>query len=170
SERRRLMTSFFRRDVASFLLVIFVLCCGLIKAQSVNGTDAGSAEEQIRAREKACVLNLRSLNVAQITYWGGDDTRGFARTLKQLGPDGAGLLDAATVSGRKDGYRFRLLLGKTIGEAEPIKHYKLIAQPVKQLSSSQRSYYTDETGIIRFTEQEREPAITDPPLEPPNER
>ena len=30
-----------RREVASLLLVIVVLCCGIIKAQSVNGTDGG---------------------------------------------------------------------------------------------------------------------------------
>lgn len=164
------MTSLFRREVARLLSVIVVLSCGTINAQGVNGTDGGGAEKEIRAREKACVSNLRSLNVAQITYWGGNDVRGFARTLKQLGPDGEGLLDAATVSGRKDGYRFRLLLGKAVDEAEPIKHYKLVAQPVNRLSRSQRSYYTDETGVIRFTEQEREPTSADPPLETPNER
>ncbi len=57
-----------------------------------------------------------------------------------------------------------------VGEAAPIEHYKIIAQPAKRLSRSQRSYYTDETGVIRFTEEKREPANTDPPLEPPNER
>jgi hypothetical protein len=87
-----------------------------------------------------------------------------------LGPDGEGVLNAAMVSGERDGYRFRLVPDKSVGEADPIKHYKIIAQPAKRLSRLQRSYYTDETGVIRFTEEKREPASTDPPLEPPNER
>ena len=164
------MTLFLRRGMASFISVIVVLCCGISKAQSVSGTETGGVEEGIRAREKACVSNLRLLNVAQITYWGGDDTKGFAGRLKQLGPDGEGLLNAAAVSGEKDGYRFRLVPDKIAGEAGPFKHYKLIAQPAQRLSRRQRSYYTDETGVIRFTERKREPASTDPPLEPPKER
>lgn len=157
----------FRNRTTAFLAAIVVLCCGASKAQTLNRTDANSAEEHARELEKSCVLNLRSLNVAQIAYWGGDDTKGFARTLKQLGPDGAALLNAATVSGEKGGYHFRLVPQETAGAAGPIKHYKIIAQPVERVSRRQRSYYTDETGVIRFTEREREPASTDPPLAPP---
>ena len=164
------MTSFLRHNFAGFSSVILILCCGTGKAQSVNGTDARDTEMHVSALEKSCVLNLRSLNVAQLAYQGGNDSKGFARTLKQLGPDGEGLLDAVTVSGEKDGYRFQLVPAKDAGEAKPVKHYKIIARPVKRLSRSQRSYYTDESGVIRFTDQVRRAASTDPPLEPPYER
>jgi hypothetical protein len=151
-------------------LLAVVLCCGIANAQISNGTDASSAEEKVTVLEKGCVLNLRALNVAQITYWGGEDAKGFARTLKQLGPEGEGLLNAATTSGEKDGYRFRLVPDQRAGETNPIKHYVIIAEPVRRISKRQRSYFTDESGVIRFTEQRREPTSTDPPLEPPKER
>ena len=164
------MSSRLRHEVARLLSVIVFVCCGIGKAQSVNGTDTEAVQEKVTILEKGCVLSLRTFNVAQITYWGGNETKGFARTFKQLGPDGEGVLDAAMVSGERDGYRFRLVPDKSVGKADPIKHYKIIAQPAKRLSRLQRSYYTDETGVIRFTEEKREPASTDPPLEPPNER
>ncbi|MGA3106824.1 MAG: hypothetical protein ABSD53_20260 [Terriglobales bacterium] len=151
------------------LCAVAILWCGVSKAQSVNESTNG-VEQKVRPLEKACVSNLRTLNVAQITYWGGDDAKGYAPTLKQLGPDGAGLLNAATVSGKKDGYRLRLVPDQSAGDATPIKHYKIIARPLTRLSKNQRSYYTDESGIIRFTEEPREPESTDPPLEPPSQR
>lgn len=158
------MTSSSRHKVAILLLVIIVLCGVICKAQSANGTDTGSVEETVRILERSCVSNLRALNVAQITYWGGDNTKGFARTLKQLGPEGEGLLNAATVSGEKSGYGFRLVPDSGVRESDPIKHYEIIAQPVKRITKRQRSYYTDETGVIRFTEEKREPTSTDPLL------
>jgi hypothetical protein len=139
------------------------------KAQIVNKADTKDIQEKVRILEKGCVLTLRTLNTAQISYWGGNDTKGFARTFKQLGPDGEGVLGAEMVSGQKDGYRFRLVPEKAVGKTA-IKHYKIIALPVKRLSRHQRSYYTDETGVIRFTEKKREPTSTDPPLESPHER
>jgi hypothetical protein len=163
------MTSSFRHGVASLVFVTVVLCCSISKAQSAKGTYVGSIDEKVRTLEKACVSTLRTLNAAQITYWGGDNSKGFARTLKQLGPHGEGLLDEATASGEKDGYGFRLV-PETISEAYPIKHYKFIAQPTKRLSKSQRSYYTDETGVIRFTDEEWEPTREDSPLRGPDER
>ena len=164
------MTSSLKHRVAGFLTVFLILFCASGNAQIVHGIDARDTKMQVGALEKSCVLNLRTLNVAQITYQGGDVSKGFARTLKQLGPDGEGLLDAAQVSGEKDGYWFQLVPDKNAATQKPVQHYKIIARPVKRLIKSQRSYYTDESGVIRFTEKLRKAAVTDPPLEPPYDR
>jgi len=76
------MSSRLRHEVARLLSVIVFVCCGIGKAQSVNGTDTGAVQEKVRILEKGCVLSLRTFNVAQITYWGGNETKGFARTFK----------------------------------------------------------------------------------------
>ena len=54
------------------LCAVAILWCGVSKAQSVNESTNG-VEQKVRPLEKACVSNLRTLNVAQITYWGGDE-------------------------------------------------------------------------------------------------
>jgi hypothetical protein len=121
------------------------------------------------AYEKSCVATLRMLNVAEGTYWGGDTAKGYARTLRELGPAGSGMIDAVTASGEKGGYRFRLVSERT-GTNRPIKHYAITARPVKRLAKDQRSFVTDETGIIRFTKENREATISDPPLDSPSQR
>ena len=155
---------------ANAILMFVIFSAFGVVAQENPSARATPVADMVTVLERSCVGTLRALNVAQGTYWGGDENKGFARTLKQLGPDGEGLLNAATVSGEKDGYRFRLVPDKTVGNAQPTKHYQIIAQPVKRLSKRQRSYFTDETGLIRFTEEKREPTRADPEIGPPKER
>lgn len=111
--------------------------------------------------EAICVGNLRTINTAQVTYWGGDSTKGFARTLKELGPKGAGILDSELSSGKADGYIFRLV-PKPPTEGRMIEHYSVTASPIIRLSKKQRSFYTDESGVIRFTTHNRTAKSSDP--------
>lgn len=149
--------------------MVFILFSGSTTAQRRN-QHVKATEENVQVLEKQCVLLLRTLNVAQGTYWGGDQTRGFARTLEELGPKGAQLLDANQVSGQTDGYRFRLIPDKTLRKDEFIKHYQIIAYPSPRLSRQQRSYFSDETDIIRFTDENRKATSADPTLAAPYER
>jgi hypothetical protein len=76
-------------------------------AKQTAGT---SSDAQLRAKvcEESCVGSLRTLNTAQTTYWGGDAKKGFARSLKQLGPRGEDLIEQVLATGKKDGYQFVL--------------------------------------------------------------
>jgi len=115
------------------------------------------------AREQSCITNLRAINMAQALYSVGDTTKGFARSLKQLGPDGNGRLEAVLASGTKDGYIFRLNT-EPKDPRKPATHFQLSARPVKPAAKGQRSFYTDETGIIRSTSEPRAATTTDPPI------
>ena len=159
--------SSFRYLLVAFMA--FILSSGSTTAQ-IQDHEGSTREEKVQALEKQCVSLLRTLNVAQGTYRGGDRTRGFARTLAGLGPKGAQLLDANQVSGEKDGYRFRLVPDKAVRKNELIQHYQIIAYPSPRLTKRQRSYFSDETGIIRFTHENRKATSADPPLPPPYER
>jgi len=105
--------------------------------------------------------------VAQGTYWGGDAKKGYARTLKELGPGGAGMVDAAIASGKKDGYRFRFIPKRAAGHG-PITQYTISARPIKRLFADQRSFFTDESGVIRSTTANRPATVADPPLDSPS--
>ena len=138
--------------------------------RTANGFTPDQVEERIKQLEKQCVSSVRALNVAQITFWGGDDQKGFARKLSQLGPRGDSLINQALATGLRDGYRFRLIIPPDLANETLLRHYAIVAQPSKRLSERQRSYYTDETGVIRFTELDHEPTRSDPPFEPPQDR
>jgi hypothetical protein len=145
------------------LITIMLSSLTLARATSSNQAAADhSLEKRVKVSEAACIQNLRTINTAQSTYWGGDETKGFARTLRELGPAGAGLLEPAIASGKKGGYRYRLS-AKTITD-QPIKHYIVTATPIKRLAKHQRGFFTDETGVIRFTTENRVATRTDPPL------
>ena len=128
---------------------------------------SSTVRDQVTAYELSCVATLRVINVAQGTYWGGDATKGYARALKDLGPAGAGILDSVVASGKKDNYHFRLLPERT-AHNQPISHYTINAWPIKRLVKDQRSFFTDETGVIRFTTENRTAKNTDPPLDSPS--
>ena len=106
---------------------------------------------------------MRTINVAEGTYWGGLESKGYAGTLKELGPQGESLIDEVMASGKKDGYRFRLT-PEPNATSRPIKHYTITAHPIVRMSKDQRSFFTDETGVIRFTTENRNARITDPPI------
>lgn len=157
------MTSFRRADAGALVLTaLLAVICEASPRYQVNRPDL---KEGVEAYEKNCVLTMRMLNVVQGTYEGGDAEKGYARTLKQLGPSGAGILaDADLASGEKDGYRFRLIPQHT-AKSHPVSYYSIIARPIKRLTRNQRSYFTDETGVIRFTSANRAPTVADPPID-----
>ena len=120
--------------------------------------------QKAKVHEDSCVASLRTLNTAQVTYWGGDPHKGFARSLKQLGPSGDGLIDLVLTSGNKDGYRFTLTPGPKDSNGV-IKHYTISARPSKVLVKKQRNFFTDETGVIRSTSKDRAATASDPAIQ-----
>jgi hypothetical protein len=127
---------------------------------------SASSDVQSRAKayEEVCVSNLRTLNTAQITYWGGDPQKGYARNLEELGPKGEGLIEPVLASGKKDGYRFILTPGPADARGV-IKHYTISARPLSVLVEGQRSFFTDESCVIRSTRKNRVARASDPAIQ-----
>jgi hypothetical protein len=158
------MNSFVRFVIAvasPIFTVAFTLSCMAMQSKQSGGP---SQQELAKTYEEMCILHLRTINTAQVTYWGGEPIRGYARTLRELGPAGAGLLEPVIASGKKDGYRYRLIAERTTAN-QPIRHYVLIARPIKRLVKNQRSFLTDESGVIRFTTEDRAATEADSPLD-----
>jgi hypothetical protein len=155
--------------VTLLISLIFATCCNSSRSLIANAQqgDDRALKERVKASEDACVLTLRTINTAQVTYRGGNETKGFARTLRELGPKGEGMLEPVITSGKKRGYRFRLTPQRTSSD-KPVEHYIVTAWPMKRLVKNQRSFFTDETGVIRFTTEDRLATSADPPLDPPS--
>jgi hypothetical protein len=134
---------------------------GDLKAQTAAASP--DAARMSKSREESCITNLRAINQAQALYSVDDTTKGFARSLKQLGPDGNGRIESVLASGKKDGYIFQLTT-EPRDTRKPARHYQLSARPVKRAEKGQRSFYTDETGVIRSTPEPRAATATDPPI------
>ena len=119
-------------------------------------------EETAKRNEESCVRYLRAMNAAEGTYRVWNPGEGFTRDLRELGPAKSGLLDKSVVSGRKDGYRFRYVPDVVDG-SPAVKSYTITARPIKRLVRDQKGFFTDETGVIRFTTENRAATKHDPP-------
>lgn len=115
---------------------------------------------------------LRIINTAQITYASTYPERGFATSLQQLGPPDSGqavgpeaadLIDPMLVSGRKNCYQFVFIPGKP-DEKGRVRSYSASVQPYKYGYPSQWSFFTDESGVIRSTSEDRPATAQDQPI------
>ncbi len=132
-------------------LMIVVLVIGIIAALSVPNL----AKSKMAAHESSAISAIRTLVTAQITY----STRGvssgnFAPDLTAL--QAANLIDSVLGSGTAEAYSFALS-GSGV-------QYTIDARPLAYGSSGIRSFFTDESGAIRYTTADAAATVTDPGL------
>jgi len=109
------------------------------------------AEEfpELRATNDISALgNLRTINTACVVYMSKHER--FPATLTDLGPEGENLIDATLASGTKSGYVFEYKPVDTDGDGR-IEGYQVRANPIKPGKSGLRFYFTDDSGLIRFS-------------------
>ncbi|HVZ17852.1 MAG TPA: hypothetical protein VG897_12085, partial [Terriglobales bacterium] len=137
--------------------------------QAVRLDDANFLPGLLRSRnigsEASVIGSLRVYNTALVTYSSTFPEIGFPDSLTVLGgeggsPDHAGLVDTYLSSPpfEKSGYRFTY---RRTGQDE----YTITARSVESRSDSTRSFFTDQTGVIRFTTEDRDARSDDEPLQ-----
>jgi hypothetical protein len=112
--------------------------------------------------EASAVSSLRTLNVAQVEYARTHPSKGFASSLTQLGPTGDFLIDSVLASGEKDNYVF-ILTGSSDSRGQVVR-YTITARPKRYDKNTRRSFFTDESGVLRLTTENRAPTAQDPAL------
>lgn len=127
------------------------------------------------ASEASPVGSLRTINTGVLEYSATYDD-GYPPSLQSLGPPSSGrtascesadLIDQTLASGRKSGYVIEYIPGPTITKRKPgcptgVKTYGIVARPVEFGVSGTRSFFTDESGIIRWTSEDRAAGPNDP--------
>lgn len=121
---------------------------------------------RMAANEASAVGSLRTIDVAAISY-SSQYGNGFPPSLAAM--DGAGngspscddpqLIDPALASGKRNGYMFTYLpTGRKAWDdvkmrdctAPGSSSYEVHADPITRGTTGQRSFFTDQTGVIRF--------------------
>jgi hypothetical protein len=141
---------------------------------------------RIAANEAATVGSLRSVNTAAMIY-ATKFENGFPSSLDALGGGTAGdstcnhaaMLDSSLTSGHKFGYIFTYTPQFPDGATAPVispkavakgctaggaSGYALTANPVQRGTSGRRSFYTDQSGVIRFSGNGESATANSPPL------
>ena len=101
----------------------------------------------LQTRETAAMREVGTIQTAQTQYYSQFEK--FAGQLSELGPpsnghpgpNGANLISAEFAQGKRSGFRFQLQSSPT--------GYIITAVPEVYNSSGRRSFYSDETGVIR---------------------
>ena len=127
---------------------------------------------RMSANESSAVGSIRTINTSQVTYSTNYPNIGFAATLQVLGSGGvnpcvaastsACLIDDVLAAGthQKSGYAFAL--ANTTGT--PVVTYDVTGDPITRGTTGQRSFFSDQSGVIRFN-QTATAAVTDSPLQ-----
>ena len=104
--------------------------------------------------EASAISGIRDIVTSQITY---SDTMGrYAPDLATLWS--LGVIDSVLASGTKDGYTFRTTRGRD-GST-----FTVTGTPLSRGKTGNRSFYADETGVIRYTVEDRPATADDPPI------
>jgi type IV pilus assembly protein PilA len=120
---------------------------------------------KIAANQASAVGSLRTINTACIAF--STSYGQFPSALTNLGPIGssgtasstsADLIDSVLSAGSKSGYNF------TYSAATPFQSYSIIAKPITAATTGQNSYYTDQSGVIRFDTSGGTPSASSTPI------
>ena len=130
-------------------LLIVVAIIGIIAAIAVPNL----LQSKAAANEASSISSVRNIVTSQITYSATTGSGSYA-SLAQL--SSSNLIDSVLAGGTKDGYTFTSSGGST--------QFNVIARPVTYGSSGTRGFYSDESGVIRYTTANSAPSSTSSPL------
>ncbi len=106
------------------------------------------------ALESSAIYSVRNIVTSQSTY--SDTTGRYAPDLAALSNEG--LIDNVLASGTKDGYTFSTSAGSDG------RTFTVNARLVTRVERTSRSFYSDQTEVIRYTKEDRSATADDPPL------
>jgi hypothetical protein len=176
------------RGLATTGLVLGYLGLLIIPVMIVAGMAIYSmSHERVPGNEASAVYTLRSINTAATVYATRFEN-GFPSSLEALGGGAHGdatcnhaaLLDAVVISGRKHGYIFTYTPQYPHGATAPVispkaaakgctaggaSGYTVTADPIQRGTTGMRSFFIDQTGVIRWSAEEKSANADSPPLQ-----
>ncbi len=106
--------------------------------------------------EAAAITSIRNMATSQIAYASSEGDGSYAPDLTVLHE--AGWIDEMQGSDRSNGYLF------ATSHSSDGTSFTVSGRPVRYGSTGTRSFYADETGVIRYSTGERPATIEDKPL------
>jgi len=123
------------------------------------------ADTIVAANESNAVQSMKAISRAEWQYASANPSVGFEPSLPLLRPaPGPGWIDSELAQGQKDAYEFRLYAANA-SDATHRASFVLLARPRGFHRGAIRSFYTDNSGVIRFTAENRSATASDPPVQ-----
>ena len=125
--------------VTSILSLVIIVPIAIIAAIAIPNLLAS----RIAANEGSTIQAMRQIAGAEHTY---SSVHGTYGTLEQLATEE--LINPGIAAGTRHGYRIKIDVSKP-GSGNRIGGYQVVAVPLTYPNSGRRSFYIDETGVIR---------------------
>ena len=135
------------------LTALLLLLTGCQKETPELARKVPTVEDEVEDNEAKAISSVKKIVNAQLDYSEGSGG-GYAITLVDL--RSRGLIDSALESAVKDGYVFSMVSFGSV--------FTVNATPMTYGSTGSRSFFSDETGVIRYTREDRPATVEDPPL------
>lgn len=113
---------------------------------------------RVGANERNIIGRLRTFNTAFLVYKDLHPELGFPRSLEEL-KESELVGDSGYPLGESRGYKYTYSPMLSDGR---VTSYTLIARPEVYGKTGERSFFTDESGVIRYTKEDRPATPTDP--------
>ncbi len=112
-------------------------------------------KSKMAANESSAVGSIRTLNTGEVTYSAGCPNVGYSATIIELNTgaicaSGTGIIDNVLATGIKSGYQFTYAPGPAAANGV-VSTYTLSAVPLTVGTTGQRGFFSDQTGVIRYS-------------------
>jgi prepilin-type N-terminal cleavage/methylation domain-containing protein len=109
-------------------------------------------KSKMAANEASSVGSLRTINTGEVTYASSCPNTGYSVSLAELNTGaacigGKGIIDTVLAGGVKSGYTFAYA---PVAAGGLNSTYTTTAMPVTYQTTGQRSFFSDQTGVIRY--------------------
>ena len=111
-------------------------------------------KSKMAANESSAVGSVRTINTGEVTYAAGCPNVGYSSSLTELNtgatcPAGKNIIDNVLANGAKSGYTFKY--AGTADATGLINTYTVTAIPGVTGTTGQRGFFSDQSGVIRYT-------------------
>jgi type IV pilus assembly protein PilA len=127
-------------------------------------------KSRMAANESSAVGSIRTINTGEVTYSSSCPAIGFSATLKELNTGticagGTGIIDnvLGVDPAIKSGYTFVYTPGAAVNGV--VFTYGITGLPATVGTTGQRGFYSDQTGVIRYTLTGVAPTVASPALQ-----
>jgi type IV pilus assembly protein PilA len=114
-------------------------------------------KSKMAANESSAVGSVRTINTGEVTYAAGCPNIGYSATLVELNtggicPAGLNIIDNVLggAAGVKSGYAFTYTPG-AVDASGLVNLYQIVAVPAVIGTTGQRGFYSDQSGVVRYT-------------------
>jgi type IV pilus assembly protein PilA len=124
-------------------------------------------KSKMAANEASAVGSVRTVNTGEVNYAASCPAIGYSASLAELSSGaacagGKGIIDPVLAGGAKAGYKFTYA---TVAGADGLNDtYTQTGVPATIGTTGQRGFYSDQTGVIRYTLTGAAPTAASPAL------